>query len=334
MNAWTLRAATSTDLPHLAPLLPSWELERASFVDDDPDSQLLLAFQASAQGQRPLACLHLRRNIGLSQPRYWYHLGSVVHAAAELGMFRRERTLLLGNDLTGSAELADFAIDTERTTAEQQRELPSIMVRAALLLLYRDWQLHADRGSQPPKVIAAVPGYLDAHGDSPFWQGLGRHFFPGDVRQAQDRFGNLWLTHVAALLPRHPLVVSILHESAQAAIGTVDAAFGPWCEALRRAGLREGQHLNLYDAGPIYEAPIDLLPCSGAVGRYPLDIANAGEDENITPVLLAGDSGARVQVVMAAFGQDGGLSLSPNQGLVSGLGELGRVWAMSADAVG
>ncbi|MCB1614187.1 MAG: arginine N-succinyltransferase, partial [Xanthomonadales bacterium] len=73
---------------------------------------------------------------------------------------------------------------------------------------------------------------------SPFWQGLGRHFFAGDVAQAQARFGLLWQTHVAALLPRHPLVVSILHESAQAAIGAVDAAAMPWCDALRRAGLR------------------------------------------------------------------------------------------------
>ena len=336
MNGWMLRAATSADLPTLTRLLPSWELERASFVEEDSDSLLLLAFPvpAAAAEQAPLACLQLRRQIGSSQPRYWYHLGLVVHAAADLGLNRRERTLLLGNDLTGASELADFAVDREAATPTQQRELPAVMVRAALLLLYRDWQLHAETGAQPPKVIAAVPGRRDAGGNSPFWQGLGRHFFAGDVAQAQARFGLLWQTHVAALLPRHPLVVSILHESAQAAIGAIDAAAMPWCDALRRAGLRAGQHLSLDDAGPVYEAPIDLLPCTGAVGRYPLDLGTGFGAKRPGPMLLTADQGNVVCLAIAAFREDGQLSLSAEQAELFGLQDLRQVWAMSTDHAG
>ncbi len=332
MNAWKLRAATSADLPRLTRLLPAWELERASFIEDEGNA-LLLAFPVptSAAEQPPLACVQLRRRIGLSQPRYWYHVGVVVHAAAELGMFRRERTLLLGNDHTGASELSDFAVDEQLATAAQRRELPSVMVRAALLLLYRDWQLQAETGSQPPKVIAAVPGRRDPDGHSPFWQGLGRHFYPGDVDQAQARFGQLWQTHVAALLPRHPLVVSILHESAQAAIGAMDDAAMPWCDALRRAGLRAGQHLNLFDAGPVYEAPIDLLAGSGTVARHRLDLATAAV--STPPVLLTADSGSEVYVARASIHDDGRVSLSPEQAELFGLQNLRRIWAMSTDEV-
>ncbi|MGE4071550.1 MAG: arginine N-succinyltransferase [Lysobacterales bacterium] len=331
MNAWKLRAATSADLPRLTRLLPAWELERASFIEDEGDSLLLLAFpmQTSATEEPPLACVQLRRRIGLSQPRYWYHVGVVVHAAAELGMFRRERTLLLGNDHTGATELSDFAVDDQLATAAQQRELPSVLVRAALLLLYRDWQLQAEAGSQPPKVIAAVPGRRDASGHSPFWQGLGRHFYPGDVDQAQARFGQLWQTHVAALLPRHPLVVSILHESAQAAIGAMDEAAMPWCDALRRAGLRAGQYLNLFDAGPVFEAPLDLLRCSGAVGSHALDLGPSASQP--APVLLTADSGSEVYIARASIHGDGRVSLSPEQVELFGLHGLRRVWAMSTD---
>jgi len=185
---------------------------------------------------------------------------------------------------------------------------------------------------RPRQVIAAVQGRRDAAGRSPFWQGLGQHFFAGDVDQAQARFGLEWQYHVAALLPRHPLMVSILHESAQAALGAVDASAMPWCDALRRAGLRAGQHLSLFDAGPVYEAPIDLLPCTGTVGRYKLDLGQSADRPG--PVLLAADTGSAVCMAWAAILEDGRVSLSAEQAQLFELQDLRRVWAMSTDHAG
>ena len=103
MSEFSIRAARADDLPRLTQLLPAWALDTAGFVDGDGDEQLLLALTASA----PLACLRVQRHVGLGDPRYWFHVGCRVHAASELGMFRRERTLLLGNDHTGAAEIME-----------------------------------------------------------------------------------------------------------------------------------------------------------------------------------------------------------------------------------
>ncbi|MEL4419719.1 hypothetical protein AAEH74_22490, partial [Shewanella algae] len=51
------------------------------------------------------ASLLLVPRLGLTLPRYHFHIGRVVHAAQELGLFRVQTTLLLGNDHTGQSEL-------------------------------------------------------------------------------------------------------------------------------------------------------------------------------------------------------------------------------------
>lgn len=255
MNGWTLRAAQSADLPQLTVLLPSWELESATFVDGDPDDVLLLAF--ADDGASPQGCVRIRHRIGLSKPRYWFHVGYRVHAAPDLGMFRRERTLLLGNDHTGATELSQIAVDPA-LSREEQGQLQVLLVRSALTLIRHDRRCGADRPDALPRIIAALPGVRAADGSAPFWQGLGRHFYPEDPQRAWQRYGEDWLTHVAALLPRHPLVVSVLHADAQAAIGQVDPRHQDLALSLAgEAGFHPGQHVQLHDGGPVYEVPAD-----------------------------------------------------------------------------
>lgn len=45
----------------------------------------------------------------MALPRVWYHVGCTVHAASELNLFHRQRTLMLGHNHTGASELADIA---------------------------------------------------------------------------------------------------------------------------------------------------------------------------------------------------------------------------------
>jgi arginine N-succinyltransferase len=208
-----------------------------------------------------LGGIRLQRRIGIDQPRYWYHMGCVVHAAAELGLFQRERTLLLGNDLTGAFELSELHFDSTQLTPAEQTQFMQQLLHVALAIFAQE--LPAQQSAE--KVIFALPGLRDANGSAPFWEGLGRHFYPGDVTAAQARFGNVWLTHVAALLPRHPLVVSLLTQAAQNAIGETNAHAQPLRAALANSGFRAGQHVTLFDAGPVFET---ILTSEQAAPRW------------------------------------------------------------------
>ena len=58
-----------------------------------------------------------------------------------------------------------------------------------------------------PKVIAELRGRLDADGRSPFWEGLGRHFFAMEYSTADYLTGIGQKSFIAELMPRHPVYV-------------------------------------------------------------------------------------------------------------------------------
>lgn len=208
---------------------------------------------ARRAGQPPSACLRLRPAIGLDLPRHWYHLGCVVHAAAELQLFQPRHTLLLCNDHTGAAELADIACDRAALDLAQQAQVLQRLVRHALQ------HIAAHRPAYPVQLIAELPGVRDAHGQAPFWHGLGRHFYEGDPQLAARRFGPAWRSHVAALLPRQPVYTAFLAPDAQAAIAQVAPHARVLMQVLADAGLRYSHHITVDDGGPVQEAWIDGL---------------------------------------------------------------------------
>lgn len=148
-------------------------------------------------------------------PRVWYHVGCTVHAAPELGLFHRQRTLMLGHDHTGASELADIAWAREDVALSDQAATLQLLVQTALLLIACDRARYADR------LITELPGPRDSSGQSPFWQGLGRHFYTGDAQAAIAQ------VHSDALLLR---------------------------DLLEQAGMRYSHPVNVEDAGPVLEA--------------------------------------------------------------------------------
>lgn len=281
------------------------------------DCGVFLAFKHQSDSTQNVGGIRIERRIGLVQPRYWYHTGCVVYAAAELGLFQRERTLLLGNDHTGASELSDLHIDRRMLARSEQALLTHALVSAAMAQLRQDFAQ-----GDAEKVIYAVPGVRDEQNNSPFWEGLGRHFYPGDVDQAQARFGALWLTHVAALLPRHPLIVSLLDPQAQAAIGSADSSASELVGALSASNFRIGQHVSLFDAGPVFEA---TLAASDACAwqQYELDVAaDLVEPKSL---LIAPTLGQSIWHIPAQI-QDGRILVSRQIAARVGLTQNQTIW--------
>nr|WP_316644462.1 arginine N-succinyltransferase [uncultured Roseateles sp.] len=243
MTNWSVRPVQAADIATLAGWLPP----TASLVLEVPAEHWLVAEQQGGDGAVHLrACLRLRQAIGLEAPRHWYHVGSVVHATRALQMFHRQTTLLLGNDLTGSSELADIGWERGGLDDHQQGQALQLLLRAALRLLVS--------GHDGQRLIVELPGRRDAQGLSPFWQGLGRHFYSGDTQLAAQRFGAQWRELVAGLLPRQPVHASFLPADAQAAIGQSAPEIEVLKSQLQQAGLHAGEHITIDDGGPVFEA--------------------------------------------------------------------------------
>lgn len=195
------------------------------------------------------ASLLLVPRLGLTLPRYHFRLGRVVHAAAELGLFRVQTTMLLGNDHTGHAELADLHTAAGLSEADRLAALSQLIAAAQAQLRERP----ADFGEW---LVAELPGWRDDAQRSPFWQALGARFYPGDPAEAEARLGPDWRSHLAALLPRQTLYLSFLGAEAERRVLDVNAPARPALAALQAAGFHPPVHVRIDDGGPVLAWPV------------------------------------------------------------------------------
>jgi len=214
-----------------------------------------------------LGAISLAGSTGLDLPRASYRTGSVVHASAELKMFHRAHTLLLCNDLTGCAELGQPVMAARPDAQALQR----LLVDAALVFA----------AGQPdrlaPRLVATLPWIVERQFDSPFWKCLRRHFHAGTLPQDSPWFGSALRSHLARLMPKHPLYSALLGPDAEACIGRHAATAQTLAEALQAQGLRHQGQVDLFDAGPVLEIAVNDLAavrgsqrCQVAVnGQYP-----------------------------------------------------------------
>ncbi|MCV2358828.1 arginine N-succinyltransferase [Paucibacter sp. TC2R-5] len=240
-QGWQVRGWQVDD----AQLLGAWRNQTgvALSLTEAEGQWLILADAASSV---PLACLRLVGHLGLALPRFSYHVGRVVHAAAELGLFRTQTTLLLGNDHSGESELADLACSPDLPPQMQVAALTQL-IEAALQ------RIRAQPAGFSERLMVELAGPLDEAGRAPFWQGLGAHFYAADPQAAQAKFGDAWRSHLAALLPRQTLYLSFLSADAQAAMGQLGAPAQAAAEALKACGFGYAQHVRIDDGGPVWE---------------------------------------------------------------------------------
>lgn len=205
-------------------------------------------------------CCAIEAACGLDEPFYNYHVGITVHANRELGVYNRIPTLHLSNDYTGTSVLCSLYLRPEFRSGGAGR----LLSKCRFLFMASFPQRFAD------KVIAEMRGVSDDAGRSPFWEGLGRHFFSIDYDAAEHIVGMGNKAFIAELMPPHPIYSVLLPAEAQAVMGRVHAQTAPALHLLEQEGFRYQNYVDIFDGGPTVEAPLidirsssqsRLLPC-------------------------------------------------------------------------
>jgi len=181
--------------------------------------------------------------VGLKEPWYNYHVGTLVHASRQLGVYTSSPTLFLSNDHTGHTELCSLFLDQA-----YRRGKNGVLLAKCRMLFIAEF---ASRFAQ--KVIAELRGKLDAEGLSPFWEGLGRHFFAMEYSTADYLTGIGQKAFIAELMPKHPVYVNLLPQDAREAIGAVHKDTLPARAMLEQEGFRYEGYVDIFDAGPTVE---------------------------------------------------------------------------------
>ena len=206
--------------------------------------------------------------VGLDEPWYNYYVNTLVHASRTLGVYTAVPTLFLANDHTGNSELCSLFVDHEFRQAKNG----PLIAKSRLLFIAE----FAERFA--PKVIAELRGRLDADGRSPFWEGLGRHFFAMEYSTADYLTGIGQKSFIAELMPRHPVYVNLLPQDARDVIGTVHDDTRPARTMLEQEGFQYEGYVDIFDAGPTVECFRDSID---AVRRSVTMAVTIGEEDPV-----------------------------------------------------
>ena len=206
------------------------------------DACYVFVLTDSASG-RVVGISGIEAAVGLKEPWYNYRVGTLVHASRALGVYTAAPTLFLANDHTGHSELCSLFLDQSYRHGKNG----ALLAKSRLLFIAE----FAERFA--PKIIAELRGKLEADGKSPFWEGLGRHFFAMEYSAADYLTGIGQKSFIAELMPKHPVYVNLLPASARDAIAAVHVDTAPARVMLEQEGFRYEGYVDIFDAGPTVE---------------------------------------------------------------------------------
>ena len=207
------------------------------FVLEDSETQQIVGISA------------IEVAIGLDNPWYDFHVSTQVHASKKLGIYRKMQKLTLSNDHTGDSELCTLFLDPEY----RKNKNGQLLSKSRFLFI----AAFKDKFSE--KLIAEMRGVNDAQGNTPFWDGLGKHFFNLSFDEVDYQTGIGNKSFIAELMPKHAFYVDFLNEQAQQVIGEVHPSTLPARKILESEGMRYEGYVDIFDAGPTLEAYIEDL---------------------------------------------------------------------------
>ena len=202
---------------------------------------------------------------------------TLVHCSRELNVFTRMETLYLSNDLTGSSELCSLFLLPQYRAGFNGKWLS----KSRFLFIAKFPQLFTER------LIAEMRGNPTEDGRVPFYEGLGRHFFKADFNHVDELTGMGKKSFIAELMPRQPLYVDYLPDSAREVIGMVHTSTQPARRLLEQEGMHYEGYVDIFDAGPVLQGRVSDLR---AVRESVLAVADEGTPEGETEHMLVSNT--------------------------------------------
>ncbi len=185
--------------------------------------------------------------VGVDWPFYSYRIGSISQHSQELGRTFRADMLSLVTDLEGASEVGGLFLDPNARAGG----LGLLLARSRYLFIAMHRACFADR------ILAELRGVIDDAGGSPFWDGVAGRFF-GMNFQAADEFNALHGNQfIADLMPKHPVYIAMLSDSARSVIGLPHPTGRAAMRMLEGEGFAFEDYVDIFDGGPTMTARTD-----------------------------------------------------------------------------
>ena len=215
--------------------------------------------------------------VGVVQPFYSYHISTLTQTSAELGKTFRNQRLSLTTDLEGSSEVGGLFLHPEMRAGGWG----GLLARSRYLFMKEHRARFGDR------TLAELRGVMDEAGHAPFWDSLAGKFFGMSFPEA-DEFNAIHGTQfIADLMPRTPIYVALLPDSARSVMGQPHPSGRAAMKMLENEGFVFDRYIDIFDGGPTVTAPTDQI--------------RTVEEADLHTIAQIGDGGS--QKVLAASGR-------------------------------
>lgn len=218
--------------------------------------------------------------VGVIQPFYSYHLSTLTQSSPELNKTFRNQLLTLTTDLEGSSEVGGLFLHPQSRAGGWG----SLLARSRYLFMRH----HRARFGE--RTLAELRGVMDEAGSCPFWDGLAGRFFGLSFPEA-DEFNAIHGTRfIADLMPRTPIYVALLAESAQAVMGQPHPTGRAALRMLEEEGFYYDRYIDIFDGGPTVIADTDdIRTIREATYETVAEIGNGGRARMILAAGRLGD---------------------------------------------
>ena len=187
--------------------------------------------------------------VGVVQPFYSYHLSTLTQTSPELGKTFRNQMLTLTTDLEGSSEVGGLFLHPHLRAGGWG----GLLARSRYLFM----KLHRPRFGD--RTLAELRGVMDEAGNAPFWDGLAGRFFGMTFPEA-DEFNAVHGTRfIADLMPKTPIYVDLLADSAKAVMGQPHPSGRAALRMLEAEGFTFDRYIDIFDGGPTVVAATDQI---------------------------------------------------------------------------
>lgn len=264
-----IRAAKADDLQHLYEMAKSTgggftnlppdrkaltaKLERAASAfakteDVVGDDLFVFMLENTETGDVRGTC-QIFSSVGQKWPFYSYRIGALTQHSEELGRTFRADILNLSTDMEGQSEVGGLFLHP----GERSGGLGMLLARSRYLFIRSHRARFADR------TFAELRGVIDEAGGSPFWDGVAGRFFGMNFQDADEfnaKFGNQF---IADLMPKHPVYIAMLPDSARAVIGVPHPSGRAAMRMLEEEGFAWENYVDIFDGGPTMSARTDQI---------------------------------------------------------------------------
>lgn len=186
-------------------------------------------------------CCAVKAGVGLDYPFFNYRIITLAQASQAANRRFDMDALVLTNEFVGFTEVGTLFLKPEA----RGQGVGRLTAQARYLLMA------AAPEQFGPRVLAELRGVVDAKGETPFWECLGRHFFRMSFPEADFLSAVSDNQFILDLMPKYPVYVDLLPPEAREVIGRCHADGVGAMKLLEWEGFRFERVVDIFDGGPL-----------------------------------------------------------------------------------